>query len=484
MRKYLHKISLFFNKYYVILISLLSCLMVLNVVLYSFIPHIYLNDGNITITLGSNYDDPGYSAHNFYKNIKNDVKVKNNIDINKVGQYKVEYHIGHGLFSDYDVRYVDVVDANPPIIENFNEGTLKICPGKNIIDVIKEEKKYKASDNYDGDITDRIVFSSEMIDDINGKIKYLVSDSSSNKSEIYQDFMLTDQDSPVIKLNGSYNQVVLVGNNYYDPGYTAYDNCDLDITDKVIVSGYVDTNNTGYYSLKYTINDNNGNSTSVTRYIRVITPDTVNNRIYLTFDDGPSFDITPTLLDYLKEEGVKATFFIINFSQNQEYLIKRIVNEGHTIAIHGYSHDYNQIYSSSSAFWNNVYTLKDKIKNLTGVDSVILRFPGGSSNTVSRFNPGIMSTLVREANEKGFSYFDWNVSSGDAGGASNSNDVYNNVVNNLGYYRSNVVLMHDFSGNYKTLYAVKDIIKFGRDNGYGFYNITNDTPMITHRVNN
>ena len=133
---------------------------------------------------------------------------------------------------------------------------------------------------------------------------------------------------------------------------------------------------------------------------------------------------------------------------------------------------------------DNIIKLQEKIKTTTGYNATITRFPGGSSNTVSKYNPGIMTTLSKEVLARGYKYFDWNVSSGDAGGAKTKDDVYNNVTKALRKDRANVVLMHDFNGNYKTLNALEDIIDFGLKNGYTFSKITEDTPMVTHSVSN
>ncbi len=128
--------------------------------------------------------------------------------------------------------------------------------------------------------------------------------------------------------------------------------------------------------------------------------------IYLTFDDGPSANITPKVLDILKKEKVKATFFVLNYSKSNEKLIKRIVKEGHTIGVHGYSHEYSKIYKSKKAFLNNIYSLQKKIEKLTGIKTKYMRFPGGSSNTVSRhYSKGIMSRLVGEMLGRGFRYY-------------------------------------------------------------------------------
>ena len=211
----------------------------------------------------------------------------------------------------------------------------------------------------------------------------------------------------------------------------------------------------------------------------------VNGVIFLTFDDGPSSNITPKVLDILKKEDVKATFFVLNYSQANEHLIQRIVNEGHTIGIHGYSHEYSKIYKSKDAFLNNVYTLQEKIKKSTGVTTMYMRFPGGSSNTVSRhYKKGIMTELSKEMLKRGFKYFDWNVSSGDAGGAKNAKKVYKNVTKNLSKKRGNMVLMHDFASNKKGLEALPKIIKYAKEHGYTFSAINDNTPMYGQHINN
>lgn len=217
---------------------------------------------------------------------------------------------------------------------------------------------------------------------------------------------------------------------------------------------------------------------------QVTTKDTRPGVIYLTFDDGPSLSITPKILDILKKKNVKATFFILNYDGKKEEIVKREVNEGHTVAIHGYSHDYKEIYQSEEIYMQNIKKLQDKIKASTGYNATITRFPGGSSNTVSKYNPGIMTRLTKKVVDSGYKYFDWNVTSGDAGEARNSTDVYNNVVKNLSKSKSNVVLMHDFNGNTKTLNALESIIDYGVQNGYTFSKITESTKMVTHSVNN
>ena len=165
-------------------------------------------------------------------------------------------------------------------------------------------------------------------------------------------------------------------------------------------------------------------------------------------------------------------------------LIKRAYDEGHTIALHTASHNYSIVYASVDSYFNDLNIVSERVKNITGVESKIIRFPGGSSNTVSRkYSSGIMSYLTSEVLKRGYRYYDWNVSSGDAaGGSPTASMIYDNVVSNLSKNRVNMVLMHDIKTY--TRDALRDIIRYGKENGYVFDKITQDTEMITQRVNN
>ena len=123
---------------------------------------------------------------------------------------------------------------------------------------------------------------------------------------------------------------------------------------------------------------------------------------------------------------------------------------------------------------------------MIGLYPKIVRFPGGSSNTISRnFSSGIMSYLTKEVLKRGYVYFDWNIDANDAGSdVNNSTNIYYNVVNNLSHNKTNIVLMHDSSGHTATVSALRDIIKFGKEHGYSFKAITDDTPVVIHNVNN
>lgn len=292
---------------------------------------------------------------------------------------------------------------------------------------------------------------------------------------------VVDNISPEITLKGSDNIKLYESSDYEEPGFIAFDNYDGDITKNVIVQNDI-KEEVGDYKITYIVEDSSGNKTMVTRNVKILDKKKNIGTIYLTFDDGPSNN-TSKILDILKKEDIKATFFLVNFNSSYSPVVKRIYDEGHSIGIHSYTHNYKLIYSSVSAYFDDLNKMNDKIKTITGSDTKLLRFPGGSSNTISSFNKGIMTTLVKEVTNAGYHYFDWNVDSSDAWSARNSNDVYNNVINNL-KKGTNIVLMHDLSSNEKTINILEKIIKDAKEKGYIFENITMNTKEIHHGINN
>lgn len=206
--------------------------------------------------------------------------------------------------------------------------------------------------------------------------------------------------------------------------------------------------------------------------------------IYLTFDDGPNRYSTTKVLNVLKKNNIKATFFELKPAKADFDLTKRVLDEGHSLAMHGYQHKYDIVYRSQKIYHENLDKLRDLFFQKFGVWCTVSRFPGGSSNTSSRYNPGIMTKITNQIHDWGYHYFDWNVDSEDAGGARTANDVYNNVIKSLQKGRGNVVLMHDYQSNDKTIDALERIIRYGKKNGYTFLPITASTDEVHHGVNN
>lgn len=302
---------------------------------------------------------------------------------------------------------------------------------------------------------------------------------------IKKDFIVkvVDKIPPDIELKGDNPAYVCPNKDYIEEGYTALDNYDGDITNKVVSTGDVDTNTIGKYKITYEVKDSSDNAFSIDREVIVIKRPVYSGEgiIYLTFDDGPSY-LTEEILDILDREGIKATFFVCGANEST----KRAYNSGHTIGLHSNTHSYSYIYTSSNNYFNDLNNISDKVFNVINIRPNIIRFPGGSSNTVSRkYNNGIMSYLTVEVVNRGYNYFDWNVDSNDAGSdINNSSNIYYNVINNVSHNRANVVLMHDSANHRATVNALSDIIRYGKNNGYTFKAIDDNTPIIRHRVNN
>ncbi len=200
---------------------------------------------------------------------------------------------------------------------------------------------------------------------------------------------------------------------------------------------------------------------------------------YLTFDDGPS-DNTLRILDILNSYGVKATFFVIGTAKLQ--YLPRIQAEGHAIGLHTDTHIYSSVYSSEEGYLADLQAISDKVYATVGIRSNIIRFPGGSSNKVSKdFCAGIMSDLSVRVGTLGYSYFDWNVSSGDANGHNvRKNIIVNNVLSNAQRARAKgeesiCVLMHDTSAKSTTVEALPEIIEGLHAMGYKFGVLTAET---------
>lgn len=201
---------------------------------------------------------------------------------------------------------------------------------------------------------------------------------------------------------------------------------------------------------------------------------------YLTFDDGPSAN-TLKILDILNKYGVKATFFVIN-SADIGY-VKNIYEAGHTVGIHTATHNYSQIYASTDAYFNDLQQISDKVESIIGIKPTVMRFPGGSSNKVSaKYCGGIMTRLVSLVQERGYSYFDWNVASGDADSNTPSYTyIRNNVLNSAKNKNSACVLMHDSSAKTTTVQALPEIIEGLTAMGYRFEALTPETYGYHHR---
>lgn len=201
-------------------------------------------------------------------------------------------------------------------------------------------------------------------------------------------------------------------------------------------------------------------------------------RVYLTFDDGPS-ENSNEILDILKKNNIKATFFVIGKKgAGAEKIYKRIVNEGHTLAMHSYTHDYSRIYKNLDAFKKDVTDIQDYLYDVTGVRSLYYRFPGGSSNTISKVS---IRKCIKWLKSKNIEYYDWNSMTGDASGNRYSpNTLVSNAMQDVERFQNAMVLMHDAKDKDNTVKALPKLIKKLKKEKCAILPIDSDTVPVQH----
>lgn len=407
---------------------------------------------------------------------KEDVHVVGTVNTQKKGRYDVQ--------AEYNTKLkplkVEVSDTKAPKLKvsNYKTDKFEKVTVSNFVTEVK-----------DADPIDKIKMTLGKEEPLEKpgeyEVKIIAEDSSGNKTYKKAKLKRVDDKTPPALTVGA-NLFCSVGQELTDEillsGVSATD--DFDKNPQITIdSSEVQTNTPGTYSVKYQCKDRSGNISNATR--EVIISATIGDEqkvIYLTFDDGPSPN-TDKILNILAKYNVKGTFFVTGNDASFRYLIARAAKEGHTVGLHTYTHQYS-IYSSEETYFADLNSVKDMVKQLTGIDAHHIRFAGGSSNTVSRkYNRGIMSRLVKDVQSRGFRYYDWNVSSGDAAG----NLVpKNSIVANATASRANHIclLMHDSRPKVSTVEALPSIIEHYKKLGYAFLPISDSTPLFHHGVNN
>lgn len=203
--------------------------------------------------------------------------------------------------------------------------------------------------------------------------------------------------------------------------------------------------------------------------------------VYLTFDDGPSYN-TQKVLDILDQYDAKATFFVVGMNTEYHGLIKTAYDKGHTIGLHTFSHDYAAIYASQDAYFNDLAQIGEVVKGQIGYVPCFIRFPGGSSNTISaNYTQGIMTSLSQTVQTKGYQYYDWNISCGD-GGVRTADELTAQATS--ADYDNIVLLMHDANNKETTVEALPRILEHYKALGYQFKAIDRSTFDAHHGISN
>ncbi|MGN0610905.1 MAG: polysaccharide deacetylase family protein [Ruminiclostridium sp.] len=198
------------------------------------------------------------------------------------------------------------------------------------------------------------------------------------------------------------------------------------------------------------------------------------NTVYLTFDDGPSV-LTANLLYYLRQENVKATFFVVPERTELCYsMLKEISDAGHTIGIHSASHDYEKIYASVDAFLDDYNEAYQMIVEATGKAPEIYRFPGGSIND---YNSDTRDEIIEEMSRRGFTYFDWNVDINDWQGIGWT-ELYTDTLKCAEELTSPVILFHNTGDRDNTILVIEDVIKALKNKGYNFGCLSQKTKPV------
>lgn len=195
--------------------------------------------------------------------------------------------------------------------------------------------------------------------------------------------------------------------------------------------------------------------------------------MYLTFDDGPSYKVTNDILDILKENKVKATFFLIgNNIKGREDVVKRIYNEGNSIGLHSYTHNYKKIYCSEDKFIKEMFDCRNEINKVVGISPNIIRFPGGSYKKLNK-------DFLKRLHDKNFKVYDWNLDSSDGLKPKTSLDeLYSNAIEGSGDKEKLILLLHCADVHQNTCRVLPKIISYYKSKGYEFRIITEETKEL------
>ena len=442
------------------------------------------------------------------------------VNIHEPGTYTVTYSAKFLWMSASTTRSVVIVDTTPPVIELAHIDDYYTLPHHPYV-----EEGFTATDNHDGDITS-LVKSEER----DGKVYYTVTDQAGNTASAEREIFYDDRNAPVFSFPSGEERFLFVGESWSDDAQ-AEDDADGDVSGRITYTGSVDTGTVGTYTLTYSVSDEWGNVATKDRYVTVkrtpitadeaaaqavITPPPAEGSaaaagttaadtsaaagnaavaapaaplkadpkkiIYLTFDDGPG-RYTEELLSILDKHKVLATFFVTAAYSDYQDLIGKEYEAGHSVAVHTATHEYSQIYASTDAYWEDFNRMQDIIWEQTGCRTDLFRFPGGSSNTVSaNYCKGIMSDLARQSSEKGYIYVDWNVTSGDAGDTTDSDVLYQNMMNGIHTYENSFILCHDIKDF--TIATMDRFITDALKEGYTFMPITSESRTCHHGINN
>lgn len=389
------------------------------------------------------------------------------LDINRVGKYVIEYHLN----SKVELAIVCVKDTTSPIFKTHKKTyTLgsQIQPDDFVSDVI------------DCSVTTTIIKKIKQIKEVGTHlIEVCVSDIYKNKTCQKEEIVIQaiDTTPPTIEqletiitglnIKPDYNKGVIISDDIDEHPIFEYNDTNVDYTQ------------IGSYIVVYKAIDFQGNEAFFERVVKV---QDYSKTIYLTFDDGPSIN-TQTVLEILNRYNIKATFFVTGVNPKYYNWIESAYLQGHTIGLHTFSHNYKELYSSLSNYQKDLDQIAQVVKCQIGFIPTFIRFPGGTSNTISAtIKPGVMKQIVSYINQSQYQYIDWNASNGDGTTHQTVEKLIEEAKVSVKGKKQVVLLMHDGSGNKMTVEALPSIIEYYISQGYQFSAIDEKTPKIQHKL--
>lgn len=431
---------------------------------------ILLNRQDLTIEMNSKFDPYENVLNVVYGDIK-DLKIKGKVDVKKPGVYSLTYQ-----YKDRKkIIEVKVRDSKAPFlkVKNIKTDMKEAIVPELFVQKVTDSSKVTLS----FETPPKLEQTGKQELNIQAKDKY---GNCTTKKVILE--RLEDKKPPKIK-NEKNIKILQGSTEEYISKISIKDEFDPNPQVSLDTS-QVDIYSPGVYPVHVKATDRSNNTVDKEVMVEVTENPQYNEKIvYLTFDDGPS-ENTKKVLNILKDNEVKGTFFVTGHDPSHNGYIKEAFDQGHAIGLHTYSHDYKNIYSSIDAYFNDLDQINTMVKSITGQQSDIIRFPGGSSNSISaQYSVGIMSKLVKMVNERGYQYFDWNVSSGDAAGNDISKEQIIKESCNDGLNQV-VLLFHDSATKNSTVEALPEIIKFYKDRGYKFYPLSKESYVVHHGTTN
>jgi len=441
-------------------------------------PHLHFIDEKIHVALNEEIKPYEYIKKYHYVN-KEDITVDNKVNNQKCGEYKIEYK----FYNKTQTLKIIVEDQTPPTFETINKKIFlnETIDAKQLVKNIEDETKTVVYFYED------YIFNQEKT----YTVEIVVEDEYANKTKKKAYILVEAKDQEAPTLEGLTPLEINVDQKV-DLAKGVIKKDDHDTNPKLIIDdSSLNIKKAGEYIVLYTVKDQSGNQTVYQR--KVIVKSKYSNKeakqdgiktCYLTFDDGPSYN-TPKVLDILDKYHIKATFFVTGTHSDSYQYIKEIDKRGHTIGLHTYSHDYEEIYTSLANYMKDLKKIQDLVKKQTGKEVHYMRFPGGSSNLVSKkYNVGIMKRLTKKVIDEGYQYYDWTCVNGDGENIKTVDGLIKKAKEETGDLEDIMFLMHDGSSNDMTVKALPSIIEFLQNKGYEFKVIDETAPTFHHTVQN